>query len=112
MIKKARLLDSKYINGRILFEDIEKIEVQSLINECIEEIILGLVSLMHIFNPSCIILGGCIMSRKMIVDRINTLIFVRIMPNYRSVIIKNTILGNQAGIYGAIVPILAKCKGE
>lgn len=108
LMKKAKQLDPKYTNGRILFEDMEVPEVKELIYDWIEEIVLGLVSLIHIFNPSHIILGGGIMARAMILDRINLLIYERIMPNYRSVIIKNTILGNQAGLYGAIVPILNK----
>lgn len=110
LMRKAEILNPKYKNGRILFEDIDTTEVKSLVDDWIEEIILGLVSLIHIFNPSCIILGGGIMGRKMIVDQINLLIYERIMPNYRTVKIKNTVLGNQAGLYGAIVPILDKLK--
>ena len=41
-----------------------------ILNCWITEIVLGLTTLIHIFNPACIILGGGIMSQPCILEKI------------------------------------------
>lgn len=105
LVKKAQEFDEKYKNGRIIFNDISKKEIENIINDWIDEVILGLVTIIHLFNPEIIILGGGIMEQEYVINRINTLIKNRIMPNYRKVIIKNAELSNTAGMYGAVAKI-------
>ena len=106
LVQKAAELNSSYKNGRILFESIEKDGVKPLINDWIDEVLLGLVTLIHLFNPSCIILGGGIMAQPYVIERIQGQIYDRIMPNYRNVNIKNAQLSNEAGMYGAVTKVI------
>jgi glucokinase len=91
------------ISGREIFALVEKgnKKVIDIIDEWIQEIVYGLVSLVHIFNPSTIILGGGIMEQSYITEKVNLSLKGKIMPNYRNVVVKKAELGNKAGILGA-----------
>jgi glucokinase len=91
------------ISGREIFEHIEKDnkKVIGIVEEWIQEIVCGLVSLVHIFNPSTIILGGGIMEQSYITEKIEVSLKSKIMPNYQNVVVKKAELGNKAGILGA-----------
>ena len=65
------------------------------------EIVYGLVSLVHIFNPSLVVLGGGVMGQKSVLQGIRTLLYPRVMNSYRGVEIAGAQLGNHAGLYGA-----------
>ena len=82
-----------------------------IIDAWIEEIVLGLVSLTHIFNPSCIILGGGVMKQKYILDKICNILYNNVMESYRDVNIRQAQLGNTAGLLGA-VQIALDLKGD
>ena len=56
-------LDPALSSGRKIFEHINEPQVQAVIDDWIQEIIFGLTSLIHIFNPSCVIVGGGIMMK-------------------------------------------------
>lgn len=101
LIQKAKSYNPELINGRILFEHIEDPKVQEIIDQWIDEIMLGLSSLIHIFNPDCIILGGGIMVQPLILEKIQTKIPLYIMPSFSHVVIKPAALGNNAGLLGA-----------
>lgn len=72
-----------------------------IVNPWIDEIIYGLSSIIHIFNPSLIILGGGIMEQDYIIDYIKKEIKNYIMPSYQDVKITQALLGNDAGLLGA-----------
>lgn len=89
------------VNGRLIFKLInENSKVKNIVDKWINEIILGLVSLVNIFNPSLIVLGGGIMEQEYIIKYINENITNLIMPNYRKVKFKSAKVGNNAGILG------------
>lgn len=50
-------VDSSLTNGRQIFASLKRPEINEVINKWIDEIVLGLATLIHIFNPSCIVLG-------------------------------------------------------
>ena len=75
--------------------------VQKILDVWIDEIMLGLSSLTHIFNPNCIILGGGIMVQPLILEKIQAKIPKYIMPSFSHVVIKSAALGNNAGLLGA-----------
>lgn len=70
-------------------------------NKWIDEIVLGLTTLIHIFNPSCIVLGGGIMVQPYILEQINTRIPQMVMASFSHVQISSAKLGNSAGLLGA-----------
>ena len=90
------------INGKLIFKLInEDSRVEKIVDSWIDEIILGLVNLINIFNPSLIVLGGGIMEQEYIIKYINENISDLIMPNYKKVKFDSAKLGNNAGLLGA-----------
>ena len=62
---------------------------------------LGLSSLIHIFNPPCMVLGGGIMESAEIFRRVHQETQDLLAPGFESVQIRSAALGNQAGMLGA-----------
>ena len=102
LINKALYYDKNLVNGLLIFDELEKgnHEVKSIVDAWIDEIIYGLVNLVHIFNPSCIILGGGIMKQKYIIQSINKKIKDKLMDSFKNVKIIAAELSNNAGIFG------------
>lgn len=101
--KVKKELNLEYVDGRIIFQQFEEgnLVVQRILHEWLYEIIIGLVNLVHIFNPSLIVLGGGIMARTYIIDYINENLPKYLMVNYRMVKVVGAMLCNNAGILGA-----------
>ena len=104
LIKASMQLDPSYHNGLKVFELYEKKQskIVSLVNHWINEIAIGLVSIIHIFNPPAIVIGGGIMEQQLLVDRVASRVNELIMESFSSVKIVKAELGNKAGIYGAL----------
>lgn len=108
LIREATKFDQSLNNGKLIFTSLEKSScsengnqiVKSIVDNWIDEIIYGLINVIHIFNPSCIILGGGIMVQPYIIDSIHTRIPNRLMNSFKSVKIVTAELGNNAGVYG------------
>lgn len=98
-----RELNMEYVDGRIIFGLFEEgnVCVGRILHEWLYEIIIGLVNLAHIFNPSLIVLGGGIMVKPYILNYINDNLTKYLMVNYRKVKVVGAKLGNNAGILGA-----------
>lgn len=79
---------------------------RSLIAHWLREIALGLVNICHIFNPSCLVLGGGIMQEPGLVDEIRDQLQPLLMPSFRNVSVRAASLGNDAGLMGAAVQSL------
>lgn len=62
---------------------------------------LGLSSLIHIFNPLCMVLGGGIMESPEIFRRVRRETQALLAPGFETVQIRPAALGNQAGMLGA-----------
>ena len=101
LVKRAREYDASLTDGRKIFQNLDNPHVQAVLDEWIDEIVLGLVTLIHIFNPSCILLGGGIMVQPYILDKVNEKIYKGIIPSFSKVKIKAASLGNHAGLLGA-----------
>lgn len=93
----------KTLTGREIFtpEHFNNVTVRAVIDNWIDEIIGGLTTLIFIFNPPCIILGGGIMNEDYIISEIDRRIHARPMHSFRSVEIKKAAMKNQAGMLGA-----------
>ena len=101
LVKKVSAFDASLTNGREIFANLERPEIQKLISEWIDEIVLGLSTLIHIFNPSCIVLGGGIMVQPYILEQIRLRIPHMVMSSFAHVQIYSAKLGNSAGLLGA-----------
>lgn len=87
-------------NGRKIFEQLADPNVKELIDAWIDEILIGLATVIHIFNPSCVVLGGGIMVQPYIIDVIKRKLPSHIMPSFAQVQIAPAKLGNSAGLLG------------
>lgn len=103
LITAVNKVSKKELDAFSIFdkENFEKPEIRSEIDKWIDEIIVGLMNIIYIFNPSLILLGGGIMNEDYIIELIDRKIYNRLMPNYRNVNIVRSRLGNDAALLGA-----------
>lgn len=112
LVKMAEAYNPSLTSGRKIFENLEDPQVQAILDNWIDEIILGLTTLTHIFNPSCIILGGGIMVQPYILNKLDEKIYKSIMPSFAHVKIKSAALGNCAGLLGANYLAMQHAKSQ
>jgi len=93
LVKCAGERNSQLKNGRDIFARIG--------DQWILEIVYGLTTLVHIFNPSMVVLGGGIMEQEYVVSKVCERLEEHIMPSFRNVKIVSAQLGNMAGMLGA-----------
>ncbi len=101
LVNKARNMDSSLDSGRKIFERMGEPAVKALVDEWIEEIVYGLVTIVHVMNPACVILGGGIMEQSYVTENVKTRLMQNIMPAFRGVQVRKAALGNRAGLLGA-----------
>ncbi len=104
----AEALGIKEIDGREVFRLLSEnnADVKKQVDGWINEVVTGLVSLVYIFNPSCIILGGGVMSQPYIIDAVEKSLPSHVMPSFRKLSVKKASLGNLAGLYGAMHSVM------
>ena len=81
--------------------NLEHPEIKEIVSKWIDEIVLGLATLIHIFNPSSIVLGGGIMVQPYILEQIQARVPQMVMSSFAHVQISSAKLGNSAGLLGA-----------
>jgi len=103
LVNMCREIDSNIANGRDVFAEFYKgnIKIKEIIDTWIDEIIYGLVTVVHIFDPAALILGGGIMSQAYIIDEINKRLKNAVLNSYKDVVVLSAKLGNTAGLMGA-----------
>ena len=101
LVRMVSDVDPSLINGRQIFANLERPEIKAVVNKWIDEIVLGLTTLIHIFNPSCIVIGGGIMVQPYILEQIHVRIPQMVMSSFSHVQIFSAKLGNSAGLLGA-----------
>lgn len=100
LVRRASALNPALNSGRAIFEHLEDEGVKDLLNAWIDEILLGLSTLIHIFNPPCIVLGGGIMVQPYIIERLHDRLPDFIMSSFAHVSVVPAALGNRAGMLG------------
>lgn len=101
LVNAAKKLDNSLDSGRAVFARKDESAVREIIDKWIMEIVYGLVSVVHMLNPSCIILGGGVMEQTYVLEKVKENLYDNIMPSFRHVEIKKAGLGNSAGLIGA-----------
>lgn len=99
LVAAAHLRDNSVQNGRQLFEKLD--ELHEVVDSWVDEVALGLVSLIHIFNPHVVVLGGGIMNEPYLLKQLQERLYPRLMESYRGVKLINAAQGNMAGLLGA-----------
>lgn len=102
LISSVNKITKEPLDGFRIFEkeNFEKPEIRSEIDKWIDEIIIGLINIIYVFNPPLIVLGGGIMNEDYIIDLIDRKIYNRLMDNYRKVNIVRAKNGNKSGLLG------------
>jgi glucokinase-like ROK family protein len=110
LVKNALKIDQHCQNGRVIFREVQQGDhrFDGLINDWITEIALGLASLIHIFNPPAIIIGGGIMEQEGLVDMVSNKAKTLTMKSFSNVKILKASLGNKAGVLGGVSLYLIK----
>lgn len=101
LVSAAKAYQPSLSSGRAIFEHLDDPNVTKILDRWTDEIMLGLSSLIHIFNPACIILGGGIMVQPLVLKMIQEKLPRYVMPSFAHVEIKTAALGNRAGLLGA-----------
>lgn len=103
LVRACREVSEEFHDGRAVFEAFYRgdTRVKAQIDDWIDEIVLGLVIAVHIFNPPALILGGGIMNEAYIVEQTERRLRQAVMPGYRDVVVRHAFLGSGAGILGA-----------
>lgn len=112
LVKRASECFPELTSGREIFARVDVPEVKELIDQWILEIVYGLVTLVHIFNPSLIVLGGGVMEQEYVVGKVKEALREQIMPSFRNVEIVPAQLGNMAGMLGAAKEVLRAMENE
>ena len=103
LVKNAKILNEQLTDGKEIFKALQegREEVRHLLSDWAREVSYGLVNLIHIFNPSLILLGGGLLEQPLAFQLIEEETRKRIMESFQGVVLKNASLGNQAGLLGA-----------
>jgi len=109
LVAKVMSFDKSLDNGRKIFAALDRQDVRMAVDGWIREISYGLITLIHIMNPSCVILGGGVMEQEYILEKVKEYVLANIMESYRHVVIARTALGNRAGMFGAASLFLDSC---
>lgn len=81
-------------------ENFQKPEIRSVIDKWIDEMIIGLINIIYVFNPPLIVLGGGIMNEDYVIDLIDRKIYKMLMVNFKDVNIVRSKLGSDAALLG------------
>lgn len=101
LVNEARRLNPAYKNGRVIFDELwHDNKLKYVVDKWINEIIIGLINLVHIFNPRCFVLGGGILNENYITQQIDLKLKDRIMVSFNNIDIHSAALGNKAGLLG------------
>ena len=103
LLRRARKILPYLNNAAELFDRIpDTPQLTRTVDRWLDEIVEGLVSLSYVFDPPCFILGGGVMERAELLDRIREKFRKRIIPSFNEIKITKAELGNRAGMLGAV----------
>lgn len=94
------------VNGKVIFDLVKKGNAQicAVVDEWIQDIAAGLVSLTHIFNPELILIGGGVSTQEeLFVAKVRKAVLRGTMYQFgKNLRVERAALGNQAGLVGAV----------
>lgn len=102
LVKRVKMVDASYDNGKKIFAAMNDEHVKRELDGWIDDICTGLVTLIYIFNPSTVILGGGIMEQEYLIKEINRKTKGQLSSSLKHVQIFPARLGNLAGMMGAV----------
>jgi glucokinase len=103
LVRAARQVDPDCIDGRTIFDKIRNGDdrLNQVLQAWVAEVCAGLASLIHIFNPPAIVIGGGVMEQESLVRLVEEQTKCLVMESFAKVSILKASLGNRAGLLGA-----------
>lgn len=101
LVREAKKIDPSMTDGRTIFQASDRLEIRNCIDSWIDEIVYGLVSLIHIFNPSLILLGGGVFAQEYLLREVQKRTGRFLSSGFQNVVLRRAMLGNSAGMMGA-----------
>lgn len=101
LVEQAQAVDPSIENGRQVCQRMNDPGLSPVIDRWVTNVSWGLSSLIHIFNPGLIVLGGGILQNDELFRRIDVCTRSQLMPGFEVVELKQAQLGNAAGMIGA-----------
>ena len=103
LVRMAQQADSEVVDGKVFFDKIGigNDVLGQILQSWVAEVSAGLASLIHIFNPPAIVVGGGVMERDDLVELVRKQTKDLIMTSFADVKIVKASLGNKAGLLGA-----------
>ncbi|MGG7142136.1 ROK family protein [Clostridium nigeriense] len=102
------------INGKVIFEKVNNGDefFISIVDNWCRDIALGLKTLIHVFNPELIIIGGGVSAQgNSLIDRIEKYIKNMVMPSFsKNLKVDIAKCGNIAGMLGAVYSLKIKLE--
>jgi predicted NBD/HSP70 family sugar kinase len=110
LVKAAKKYDPALDNGRKIFARIDEPAVKEIVDTWLDEIATGLLSILHLYNIPCLVLGGGVMEQAVVLNGVKARIRDAAIPGFQDVTIVAAELGNLAGLYGARANVVSKLK--
>lgn len=108
LVEAARQADATITSGRDFFAKLNSsVALQQVFAAWLSEAALGIASLVHVLDPSVLVLCGGICEQTLVVDGLHTALQQTLLPPFRSLRLRQAVLGNLSGVYG----MLARCRG-
>lgn len=102
LVREGKKVVPELENARQLFDRLpETPALQAVVDGWVDEIVEGLRSLTYIFDPECFVLGGGVMEREDVLERVRNRFYSN-SPFMNGVHLVRAQLGNRAGMYGAV----------
>ncbi len=99
-------LKDRPVNGRTIFEAVAggDAAITRIVDTWIQDISAGIVSLVHIFNPELVIIGGGVSTQEeLFIAKLREKVLEAVMPNFKQgLTLRAATLGNNAGMIGAV----------
>jgi len=112
LVQEGQARRPEWVSGRASFGDANKgdEEALSLIDRWTDELACGIASLVHIFNPEVVLIGGGVsVQDELVIKPVAEKVRRQIMPDFADgLTIKGAELGNDAGMIGAVKSLIEK----
>ena len=112
LTRHASLKDPAFGNGKTLFEWAAQGDetARNLISEWVNEVAFGVAGLVHIFDPQIVLIGGGVSAQEELLIRpLRDKVLTMIMPDFaKGLEFRGAILGNDAGMVGAVRYLLSR----
>lgn len=100
LVEQAKAMDASLCDGRTITAQLDRSDVYAIVDGWAKQVAEGLASLIHIFNPACMIIGGGIMEDENVFNMVTSKVSELTAPGF-DVNIRSARFGNSAGLIGA-----------